>query len=144
METLFVALRVVVALAAVLALLWVVQRKVTRGGAKKGALAGRFGAPKRAIQVLGSHRLSPKASIAVFTMRFAASQSATLSVLATASPPCARISSTTFCAGPALAPSPATEVPRSLTTTRAPWAAKASAKSRPMPPPAPVTRTTLS
>lgn len=65
METLFVALRVVVALAAVLALLWIVQRKVTRGGAKKGAIAGRFGAPKRAIQVLGTHRLSPKASIAV-------------------------------------------------------------------------------
>ena len=68
-------------------------------------------------------------------MRLADSQSATLSVLATAVPPAALISSTTFCAGPTSLPSPFTEVPRSLTTTFAPAAAIASAKSRPMPPP---------
>ena len=50
----------------------------------------------------------------------AASQSATLSALATASPPAAAISSTTGCAGPASLPSPATEAPMSLTTTFAP------------------------
>src|SRR3970040_1190301 len=77
-------------------------------------------------------------------MRLADSQSATLSVLATACPPFALISSATFCAGPALPPSPPTEVQRSFTTTFAPCAAKASAKSRPMPPPAPVTSTILS
>src|SRR3954471_15707120 len=87
--------------------------------------------------------MRPKASRAACTMRFAEVQSATLSVLAAAVPPVARISSATFCAGPLLAPSPLTEVPRSLTSTFAPAAAMASAKSRPMPPPAPVTRTTL-
>src|ERR1051325_6469452 len=76
-------------------------------------------------------------------MRFAHAQSATLSVLATAVPPAARISATTRSAGALLTPSPFTEVPRSLTTTFAPAAAIASAKSRPMPPPAPVTSTTL-
>ena len=66
METLFLALRVLVALAAVLGLIWVVQRRLTRGSGKKGALAARLGgAPKRAIQVHGSHRLSAKASVTV-------------------------------------------------------------------------------
>jgi len=87
--------------------------------------------------------MRPKWSSAACTMRFADVQSATLSVLAAAVPPAARISSTTFCAGPPLAPSPLTEVPRSFTSTLAPAAAIASAKSRPMPPPAPVTSTTL-
>jgi flagellar protein FliO/FliZ len=65
METVFLALRVVVALAAVLGLIWVVQRRLTRGaGTPKGSLATRL-APKRAIQVLGTHRLAPKASITV-------------------------------------------------------------------------------
>jgi len=57
-------------------------------------------------------------SIAVFTIRLADCQSATLSVLATAVPPRARISSTTRCAGPTSEPSPLALVPRSLTTTR--------------------------
>lgn len=65
METLFLALRVLVALGAVLGLIWFVQRKLTRG-AKKSAIASRFGgAAKRPIQVLGSHRLTAKASITV-------------------------------------------------------------------------------
>src|SRR6266571_4775608 len=81
--------------------------------------------------------------MAHWTMRLAESQSATLSVLATAMPPFALISSTTFCAGLASLPSPRTEVPRSLTTTRAPAAAIAREKSRPMPPPPPVTTTLL-
>ena len=65
METLFVALRVLVALGAVLGLIWFVQRKVTRGGGAKKGLAARLGTPQRAIQVVGSHRLSPKASVTV-------------------------------------------------------------------------------
>jgi len=65
METLFLALRVLVALGAVLGLIWFVQRKVTRGS-KKSAIASRFGGgAKRPIQVLGSHRLTAKASITV-------------------------------------------------------------------------------
>ena len=43
---------------------------------------------------------------AVWIRRWPPSQSATSSVLATASPPRARISSTTCCAGPASAPTP--------------------------------------
>ncbi|WP_395640520.1 FliO/MopB family protein [Pseudolysinimonas sp.] len=70
METLFLALRVVVALGAILAVIWFVQRKVTGAGAKsaggtKSAVAGRFGASKKAITVLGTHRLGAKASITV-------------------------------------------------------------------------------
>lgn len=68
METLFLALRVLVALGAVLGLIWFVQRRMTRGSTKKAGLAGRFGggsAPKRAISVLGSHRLGAKQSITV-------------------------------------------------------------------------------
>src|SRR5690348_15788141 len=76
-------------------------------------------------------------------MRLADAQSATLSAFATAVPPAARISATTCSAGVLLAPSPFTDVPRSLTSTLAPAAAIASAKSRPMPPPAPVMSTTL-
>src|SRR3954470_2245666 len=85
----------------------------------------------------------PKLSMQNSIMRCADCHSATLSVLATACPPRLRISSTTFCAGPASRPSPCTEAPRSLTTTDAPAAAIANAKSRPMPPPAPVTSATL-
>jgi flagellar protein FliO/FliZ len=71
METLFLALRVLVALGAILALIWFVQRKVTgkQSGGKK-AVAGRFGAARlgmsrKAIQVIGTHRLGAKASISV-------------------------------------------------------------------------------
>mgnify|MGYP001496410798 CR=1 FL=1 len=67
METLFLALRVLVALGAVLGLIWFVQRKATRGG-KKAAIASRLGGggrDKRPIHVVGSHRLSAKASITV-------------------------------------------------------------------------------
>src|SRR6185503_10856224 len=99
---------------------------------------------RRMPALLTTTSILPKASMAVLTMRFAASHSATLSVFATAVPPFALISATTFCAGPASLPSPATDAPMSLTTTLAPCAAMACAKSRPMPPPAPVTTTTLS
>src|SRR5256885_16405110 len=87
--------------------------------------------------------MRPKASSAACTMRLALGHSATLSVLASALPPAARISSATRSAGALLAPSPFTDVPMSFTTTLAPARAMASAKSRPMPPPAPVTMTTL-
>lgn len=65
METLFLALRVVVALGAILAAIWLVQRKMTKGRGATSAVAGRFGASKKAIAVLGTHRLGAKASITV-------------------------------------------------------------------------------
>lgn len=67
MDTLFLALRVAVALAAVLGLIWFVQRKLNNKGSGKkagGGIAARL-RTKRPIQVVGSHRLAPKASIAV-------------------------------------------------------------------------------
>src|SRR5882757_8041688 len=73
----------------------------------------------------------------------APSQVATLSVLATARPPAAMISSTTSCAGPASDPLPSFPPPRSLTTTAAPSFANSSACERPMPRPAPVMTATL-
>src|SRR5947209_4842230 len=81
----------------------------------------------------------PNSSIACCTSRSAPAKSATFSPFVDASPPMARISSTTCSAGPASEPSPATPAPRSLTTTLAPAAASASACERPMPRPAPVT-----
>src|SRR6185369_2165022 len=83
--------------------------------------------------------MRPKLAMAASMVRPAACQSATLSVLAMASPPAALISSATFCAEER----PSASLLTSLTTTRAPCAANASAKSRPIPPPAPVTTTTL-
>src|SRR4051812_48042070 len=68
----------------------------------------------------------------------APSHVATSLVLATASPPAARTSSTTSWAGPASEPVPSLAAPTSLTTTFAPSRAKSSACSRPMPRPAPV------
>src|SRR6478609_4019029 len=85
----------------------------------------------------------PNASIAVCTRCCAPCQSATSSPLATASPPIARIASTTSPAGPVDPPLPSSSAPRSLTTTFAPWRANSSACPRPMPRPAPVTMTTL-
>src|SRR5579875_3743116 len=85
----------------------------------------------------------PNVSTAVWISSAACFQSATLDPLATASPPSAVISSTTLCAAlPPLAGEPSRPTPMSLTTTRAPSAAKASACARPIPPPAPVTMTT--
>jgi hypothetical protein len=52
---------------------------------------------------------------------------ATLSVSATASPPAALISSTTFWAAALVAALPSTEPPRSLTTMRAPRRASSRA-----------------
>src|ERR1700735_1834891 len=75
---------------------------------------------------------------------WALSQAATLRKLGTASPPDARISSATFCAGLVSAPTPNWDEPRSFTTTFAPCLAASLAISAPMPLPAPVTRTTFS
>ena len=94
--------------------------------------------------LLTTQSMRPKWSIATLMMALAPIQVETLSVLATASPPLARISFTTCCAGPASLPSPLTDAPMSLTTTLAPSAAISNANSRPMPPPEPVTTTTLS
>src|SRR5689334_6192137 len=85
----------------------------------------------------------PKLSTAVWIKPSACAQSATFAPLVTASPPAAVISSTTPCAAlPPPAGDPSRPTPMSLTTTRAPSAANASACARPMPPPAPVTMTT--
>lgn len=63
----------------------------------------------------------PKVSIAVLMIL---SPNSTESVLATASPPAALISSTTSWAAPLLDPDPETDPPRSLTTILAPLEAK--------------------
>ena len=81
----------------------------------------------------------PKWSMAWLMRRSAPSQLEMSSVLATASPPIAVISSTTCWAGPASFPVPSIEPPRSFTTTLAPWWASMSECSRPIPRPAPVT-----
>src|ERR1700722_20728362 len=80
----------------------------------------------------------PNSAMACSTTLSAPLQVAIFSVLATAVPPAAVISSTTSRAGPLSAPSPALLPPRSLTTTLAPSLANSSACSRPMPRPAPV------
>src|SRR5271165_1185382 len=87
---------------------------------------------------------SPKEDTAWSTMAFAPSNELTLSVLATAWPPAAVISSTTDCAAETSAPEPSTAPPRSLTTTLAPKDANRRACSRPMPRPPPVMIATLS
>src|SRR5580658_5777714 len=87
---------------------------------------------------------SPKVETAWSTIAFAPSNELTLSVLATACPPAAVISSTTDCAAEMSAPEPSTAPPKSLTTTLAPREANKRACSRPMPRPAPVMIATLS
>src|SRR5262245_3047731 len=76
-------------------------------------------------------------------MRSAPCGSATLSPLATATPPALPISLATACATLTSLPSPSAAPPRSLTTTLAPSAAASNAISRPMPRPAPVMTMTL-
>src|ERR1700722_7376792 len=80
----------------------------------------------------------PNSSIACRTALSAPLQVETFSVLTTAVPPAAVISSATSCAGPVSAPSPSLLPPRSLTTILASSLANSSACSRPMPRPAPV------
>lgn len=57
MDTLFLFLRVALSLAAVLGVIWFIQRRVSRGG-------GRLRAQK-AITVVGRHAVGSKASVAV-------------------------------------------------------------------------------
>src|SRR5947208_1518225 len=97
---------------------------------------------RRMPALLTSTSSRPNESSAVWTRRRAPSQSDTSSVLATAAPPMAWISSTTSAAGTWELPDPSRAPPRSFTTTRAPWRANSSAWARPMPRPAPVTMTT--
>src|SRR5262245_7681988 len=97
---------------------------------------------RRIPALLTSVSRRPNVSIARWTMRPAPAKSATFSPSATASPPMPLISSTTSIAGLSEPPSPCMSPPRSLTTTFAPSAAYASACSRPIPRPAPVTMTT--
>src|SRR5579871_5094735 len=84
----------------------------------------------------------PHRSMAAATRWAAPSQLLTSSPLAMASPPLARIASTTSPAGPSELPAPSSDTPTSFTTTRAPWRANSRAWARPMPRPAPVTITT--
>ena len=87
---------------------------------------------------------SPKVSSAVCTARSAVSMSAMSPPTPTASPPAARIDSTTASmreAGPPLRPS--TSRSMSHTTTFAPCSPKTLQISEPMPPAPPVTRATL-
>src|SRR4051794_31680398 len=97
---------------------------------------------RRMPALLISTSRRPKESMACRTSFSAPAQSEMSSVLATASPPMALISSTTCWAGPASWPSPSIEPPRSFTTTFAPCSASISECSRPMPRPAPVTMQT--
>src|SRR5579871_3658000 len=69
----------------------------------------------------------------------AAAWSETSAPFAAALPPASVISATTSLAGPASAPEPSTEPPRSLTSTAAPCAASSFDTDRPIPRPAPVT-----
>src|SRR5262245_50838150 len=84
----------------------------------------------------------PQAAIVSCTICWTAASSVTEAWLASATPPAARISATTAsAAGSCRDPSDAVR-PKSLTTTLAPRAARASACCRPSPPPAPVTMAT--
>src|SRR3954468_22322979 len=97
---------------------------------------------RRKPALLTSTSSRPNVSMAVATRPSAWPQSATSAPLATASPPMARIASTTSPAGPVDPPWPSLSAPRSLTTTLAPWRANSSAWARPIPRPEPVTMTT--
>ncbi len=128
-----------------------------RLGDVEGALAGERRAPssirsgsmlwkalsRRMPALLMTTSTLPKASSAVCTMALPPSGVATELVSATASPPAALISSTTFSAAPLSLPLPSMAPPRSLITTSAPREAMRSACWRPRPPPAPVMMTTL-
>jgi hypothetical protein len=89
-----------------------------------------------AVALLITMSILPNTSTAVAMIPAAPSHVAE-PVFATAVPPSDSISATT------LAASAPARVPRSLTTTLAPWAASSRAWARPMPPPAPVTMATL-
>lgn len=61
METLFVALRVLVVLGVIVGLLWFVQRRVTRGRGARGGRSRRG----NAVSVVGRQGVGPKASVVV-------------------------------------------------------------------------------
>src|SRR5439155_18897052 len=85
----------------------------------------------------------PHIVTACSTISAACRKSVTEPWLGTATPPALRISSTTWLAGDASAPTPLRLTPRSFTTTLAPAWAIAMAIPRPMPRPAPVTTAVL-
>ena len=88
--------------------------------------------------------MRPQAAIAACTITATAASSLTDAWLAIAVPPVAMISATTASAAELSLPSTCgAGRPKSLTTTRAPRAANASACCLPSPPPAPVTTATL-
>ncbi|MCI0156943.1 flagellar biosynthetic protein FliO [Leifsonia shinshuensis] len=61
METLFVALRVLVVLGVIVGLLWFVQRRITRGRGARGGRTRRG----NAVSVVGRQGVGPKASVVV-------------------------------------------------------------------------------
>src|SRR5215471_10634953 len=98
---------------------------------------------RRTPALLTTTSRPPKWSSAACTIFCAELHSATESVLIAATPPAPSISCFVSSAGVAERPSPASEAPISLISTFAPARAIASAISRPMPPPAPVTAAIL-
>ena len=81
----------------------------------------------------------PNSSMACWTRPSPVAISVTDRVLATASPPAARIAAAVSSAGPVDSPLPSTAPPMSLTTTFAPISPSCSATALPIPLPAPVT-----
>jgi flagellar protein FliO/FliZ len=132
METLFLALRVIVALAVVLAIIWVVQRRLGKGASLRRA--------KNVVSVVGRTSIGPKATVAVVEVEGARLVLGVtehgISVLheldAAAAPDAAfarELSAVTALPARAPAPRPATPAPRPATP--APRPAKAAPRPAP-------------
>jgi flagellar protein FliO/FliZ len=113
MDTLFLILRVVLSLAAVLGVIWFVQRRVSRG-------AGRLRSQK-AITVIGRQAVGSKASVAVIEVggqRFLLGVTDhAVNILHTAPAPSAESTSDAFSRVLAEAGTPATELAPALVAT---------------------------
>ncbi len=112
MDTLFLILRVVLSLAAVLGVIWFVQRRISRGG-------GRLRSQK-AITVVGRQAVGSKASVAVIEVggqRFLLGVTDhAVNILHTAPAPSAESTSDAFSRVLAEAGTPATELAPALVT----------------------------
>jgi flagellar protein FliO/FliZ len=115
MDTVFLILRVVLSLAAVLAVIWFVQRRVSRGG-------GRLRAQK-AITVIGRQAVGSKASVAVIEVggqRFLLGVTDhAVNILHTAPAPSAESTSDAFSRVLAEAGTPTTEIAPALAASTA-------------------------
>jgi len=103
MDTLVVALRVALSLGVVFALLWFLHRRITRGGASRGAAV--------AISVVGKQAVGQKASVVVVDTdgrRFVLGVTEhTITVLHEAETPAAAFAEALTAVAPKPAPSPA-------------------------------------